>query len=68
MAHPGWGLFPEGLQKLLGKQPFLRSVGPSQQSDQMFRSELFQLEKSNTEKGVEQKMDLPRGDVFSFIF
>lgn len=49
---PEWDLFLEGLQKLLGDQAFLQSVGLSQHPGQMFWSELFQLGRSNKEKGV----------------
>lgn len=45
--HSERGLFLEGFQKLLGSQPFPRSVGLSQRLGQMFWSELFQLGKKN---------------------
>lgn len=46
---PEWGFFLKGLQKLLGSQPFPRSLGLSQRLGQMFWSELFQLRINNKE-------------------
>lgn len=46
---PERGFFLEGLQKLLGSQPFPPSLGLSQRLGQMFWSELFQLRINNKE-------------------
>lgn len=53
---------------VLESQHFPQSVGLSQQWGQMFWSESLQLWKSNKKRGVKQKMDFPRADIFFHLW